>query len=146
MESISEWSRKNCDRRRSSTQRNYLMRTHYSTMLVDFLGEPDHCLQQILLVILLIQYFNSICNHHYLLWEAIVDWRESTWRKLYEKADYSSFPHMTGLTHRAFRSLLEYLFDADKIVPHRSHGRPCSLGPDGYLGLLLFYLGSTMHY
>jgi hypothetical protein len=103
-------------------------------------------LQQIFLGILLIQYFNSICDCHNLLHAAIVDPRESPWRKHYEKADDSSFLHMTGLTRRAFRSLLEYLLGTDKIVPHHRRGRPHSLGPDGYLGLLLFYLGSTMHY
>jgi hypothetical protein len=51
---------------------------------------------------------------------------------------------MTGLTHRAFRSLLEYLFDADMIFPCHRCGRPCSMGPDGYLGLFLFHLGNMM--
>jgi hypothetical protein len=53
---------------------------------------------------------------------------------------------MTGLNWHAFRCLLQYLFDDDEIVTRRRCGRPCSLGPDGYLGLLLFYLGSTMQY
>ena len=52
---------------------------------------------------------------------------------------------MTGLTRDAFRALLDYLFDPEDIIPRRRHGRPRSLGPDGYLGLLLFYLGSTMN-
>jgi len=51
---------------------------------------------------------------------------------------------MTGLTRSAFRSLLDYLFELDAIVHYRRRGRPRSLGPDGELGLLLFYLGSTM--
>jgi hypothetical protein len=75
-----------------------------------------------------------------------MDLRVSPWRKLYEHADNSSFLHMTGLNRHAFRLLLEYLFDDDEIVPRRRRGRPHSLGPDGYLGLLLFYLGSTMQY
>jgi hypothetical protein len=53
---------------------------------------------------------------------------------------------MTGLNHHAFRLLLEYIFDDDEIVPRCRRGRPYSLGPNGYLGLLLFYLGSTMQY
>ncbi len=71
---------------------------------------------------------------------------EAPWRKLYESAEDSLFLHMTGLNRHAFRSLLEYLFDNEKIVPHCRHEQPRSLGPDGYLGLLLFYLGSTMQY
>ncbi len=97
-------------------------------------------------MILLIHYFNSIHNQHYLLRAAVVDPHELPWRELYEKADDSSFLHMTGVTRRAFRLLLEYLFDNDEIFPHRRCGQPCSTGPDGYLDLLLFYLGSTMNY
>ena len=41
--------------------------------------------------------------------------------------------------------LLDYIFDLGEFTRHR-HGRPCLLGPDGYLGLVLFYLGSTMNY
>jgi hypothetical protein len=108
-------------------------------MLLDFLdGESNCCIKQILLLILLLQYYNSICNRHYLLCQAVVDPRVSPWRKLYEHADNSSFLHMTGLNHHAFRLLLEYLFDDDVIIPCRRRGLPCSLGPEGYLGLLLF--------
>jgi hypothetical protein len=53
---------------------------------------------------------------------------------------------MTGLNRHAFKCLLWYLFDDDEILSRRRRGRPCSLGADGYLGLLLFYLGSTMQY
>jgi hypothetical protein len=116
-------------------------------MLLDFLdGESDCRLKRILLLILLLQYYNSICDRHYLLCQAVVDPRVSPSRKLYKHADDSSFLHMTGLNRHAFRLLLEYLFDDDGIVPCGRRGRPCSLGPDGYLGLLLFYLGSTMEY
>jgi hypothetical protein len=59
-------------------------------------------------------------------------------------ADDSSFLHMTGLNREAFRALLEKNFDLDAIVRNRPCGRPRSLNPDGYLGLLLFYLGSMM--
>jgi hypothetical protein len=51
---------------------------------------------------------------------------------------------MTGLSRNAFAFLLDYLFDLDDIVRHRHRGRPRSLYPDGYLRLLLFYLGSSM--
>ncbi len=72
--------------------------------------------------------------------------REALWRKLYESADDSFFLHMMGLNRHAFRSLLEHLFDDEEIVPRCRRGRSRSLGSDGYLGLLLFYLGSTMQY
>ena len=93
-------------------------------MLLDFLdGESGRCLKRILLLILLLQYYNSIRNRHYLLCQALVDLHVSPWRKLYEHADNSSFLHMTGLNCHAFRSLLEYLFDDDNIVPRCRRGR-----------------------
>jgi hypothetical protein len=60
--------------------------------------------------------------------------------------DPVSFLHMTGLTRPTFEMLLDYLFDLEYIACHCQCRRPCSLGPEGYLGLLLFYLGSTMQY
>jgi hypothetical protein len=113
-------------------------------MILSFLDEADCHLQQILLVILLMQHHNSIRDSHYLLHPAIVDPRESPWKKLYENADATSFLHMTGLTREVFWALLDYIFDVEDIVLHCRRGRPCSMGPDRYLGLLLFYLGSTM--
>ena len=53
---------------------------------------------------------------------------------------------MTGLTQPTFAMLLDYLFDLEDIVHRRRHGCPRLLGPEGCLGLLLFYLGSTMNY
>jgi hypothetical protein len=52
---------------------------------------------------------------------------------------------MTGLTREAFRALLDYIFDVEDIALCRRRGGPCSVGSDRYLGLLLFYLGSTMN-
>ncbi len=68
------------------------------------------------------------------------------WRNLYKQADLSSFLHLTGLSRRAFAMLMDYLFDLEDMAQHRRHGRPPSLGPVGYVRLLLFYLGSTMSY
>ncbi len=53
---------------------------------------------------------------------------------------------MTGLTGCAFGLLCDYLFDLEEIASHYRRGWPRSLDPDGYLGLLLFYLGSKMQY
>jgi hypothetical protein len=50
---------------------------------------------------------------------------------------------MTGLTRESFWALFEYVFDLKEFT-QCCRGRPCSMGPDGYLSLLLFYLGSTM--
>jgi hypothetical protein len=101
------------------------------------------------MVVLLFKLHNSIRTLHYLHDRpAIVPPSDSPWQRLYEQADPSSFLHMTGLTRRCFVMLLSALFDPEKILPHqrRRRGRPWSLRPEGCLGLLLFYLGSTMNH
>lgn len=114
-------------------------------VLFDFIDEDQRHLRLVLLLVLLIQYHNNIRDRHYLLRSAIVGPKESPWRRLYKYGDDESFLHLTGLNRPAFRMLKEYIFDPDEF-PHRRRGRPRLLGPDGYLGLLLFYLGSTMSY
>ncbi len=42
--------------------------------------------------------------------------------------------------------LMDYLVDLEDMARHRCRGWPPLLGPVGYVGLLLFYLGSTMSY
>ena len=90
--------------------------TYHSIMILSFLDEADCCLQWIFLVILLLQYHNSIRDHHYHLHPAIVDPRKLPWKKLFENADATSFLHMTGLTREAFWALLDYIFDVEDIV------------------------------
>jgi hypothetical protein len=41
---------------------------------------------------------------------------------------------------------MNYLFDLKDMAQHRHRGRLPSLGPEGYAGLLPFYLGSMMSY
>ena len=105
-------------------------------------------LRRVLMVVLLLQLHNSIRTRHYLHRPAIVMPSESPWQRLYEQADPSSFLHMTGLTRRCFATLLAALFDPDEMLLHQHlrRGRPRSLRPEGCLGLLLFYLGSTMNH
>ena len=105
-------------------------------------------LRRVLMVLLLFQLHNSIRARHYLHRQAIVSPSGSPWQRLYERADPSSFLHMTGLTRACFVMLLSALFDPEEIMPHhrRRRGRPRSLRPEGCLGLLLFYLGSTMNH
>jgi hypothetical protein len=52
---------------------------------------------------------------------------------------------MTGLNRRAFVMLMDHVFDLVAFA-RRCRGHPRLLGPEGYLGLILFYLGSTMNY
>ena len=113
-------------------------------LLALHIEEDRRRLDIMLRLVLLLQYHNSIRDRHYLHRLAIVQPRELPWVKLYMSADDSSFLHMTGLNRQSFTVLLEYIFDLEAIVRCRRRGRPRSLSPDGYLGLLLFYLGSMM--
>ncbi len=114
-------------------------------VLFDVADRNQQRLCHVLLIVLLIAYHNSIWDRHYLLCLAIVHPQKYPWHMLYENADASSFLHLTGLNQRAFNRLLDYVFDLEEVTHQRSHGRPCLLSPEGYLGLL-FYLGSTMTY
>ena len=114
-------------------------------VLVDFIDDNQRRLHLLLLVVLLLQYHNNIRDRHYLLQLAIIHPRESPWKRLYKHEDDDSFLHLTGLNQHAFGMLLEYIFDLEEFTRRRCR-RPRSIGPDGYLGLLLFYLGSTMNY
>jgi hypothetical protein len=114
-------------------------------VLFDFVDNNQWHLSQVLLIILLIHYHNNIQDRHYLLRSATVHPSESPWRRLYEHANEASFLHMTGLSRHAFVMLMDHVFDLEALA-HRCRMRPCSLGSEGYLGLLLFYLGSPMNY
>jgi hypothetical protein len=117
-----------------------------STMvLFDFIDDNQRRLRLVLLAVLLLQYHKSIRDRHCLLQLAIVDLRESPWKRLYKNADDTSFLHLTGLNRRAFGMLFEHVFNLEEFSCPRC-GRPRLLGPDGYLGLVLFYLGSTMNH
>ncbi len=105
-------------------------------------------LLRLLLVVLMFHLHNSIRTRHYLHCPAIAPPSESPWQKLNDRANPTSFLHMTGLTRECFGMLLAYLFDLEAIAHLRGcqRGQLRSLRPKGYLGLLLFYLGSTMNY
>ncbi len=119
----------------------------FTMVLFDFIDHDDiqrqRRLRQVLLMELLLQFHNNIRDRHILNRSAIVQPIESPWKRLYERGDDESFFRLTGLNRRAFRMILEYIFDLDEFTCRR-RGRPCLLGPDGYLGLVLFYMGSTM--
>ncbi len=114
---------------------------HHGTLWRD--NEPP--LHRVLIIILLLLYHNSLRDCHYLHWSAILEPQHSPWKKLYNNGDSKSFLHMMVSTHCAFGSLLDYLFDLEEIPSCYRRRRPCWLDPDGYLGLLLFYLGKMQY-
>jgi hypothetical protein len=55
-------------------------------------------LLRLLLVVLMFHLHNSICTRHYLHHPVIVPPSKLPWQKLYDRANPTSFLHMTGLT------------------------------------------------
>jgi hypothetical protein len=95
-------------------------------------------------LVLIACYHNSIRVHSYLLQATLVPPFLTPWCKLYDNGDSSSFLQVTGLTRKAFDSLLYVVIPPIHTMCRRCRGRPWWLPPDGMLGLLLCYLGSKM--
>ncbi len=73
---------------------------------------------------------------------------KSPWQHLFENGDASSFLLLTGVSRPVFLILLDVLIPRGHRLrlQRRRRGRQWSLSAQGQLGLLLFYLGSTMSY
>ena len=96
-------------------------------------------------ILALIIYHNSIRDCNFLLREAILPPSKSPWHYLYHKGDPSSFLFMTGLTQEAFNMLHDIVKPPGHPSLPRRKGRKWSLSSEGQLGLLLFYICSTMN-
>ena len=101
-----------------------------------------------IVILLMIEYHNSIRTRSYLHRNALTSAHTSSWNHLLKNGDNTSFLHMTGLNRHAFYLLRDVLFSKDElrnvVCGKRKRGRPQLLNPDAQLGLLLFYIGSTM--
>ena len=101
--------------------------------------------QQVVLLLVTIQYHNSIRDKGNLYRPAIVLPEHSAWQHLYVNADDTSFLLLTGVSREVFRMLLNILYPHGSVdSAGRRRGRPRSLLPHAELGLFLFYIGSTM--
>jgi hypothetical protein len=87
-------------------------------------------------------WFNSQRVQHYLTKSALLHPMFSPWSRLYQTADENSFLNLTGMTRYAFEKLLVVIFE--ETDSHGRRGRRASLDRPAQLGLLLFYLSSTM--
>ena len=63
-------------------------------------------------------------------------------RHLYENGDEASFLNLTGFSRVAFHELHEYMHRDDNNLTRT--GRPRLLNTEDKLGIILFYLGSSM--
>jgi hypothetical protein len=105
-----------------------------------------HLLKVFLFVLCLVEYYNRIRKHWYLLREALFPPGRSPWHQLMDCGDQSSFLLMTGLAHDVFIMLYNILQLPDHHSLDRRKERKWTLLSDAQLGLLLLYSGSTMNY
>ena len=105
-------------------------------------------IKHVMLVVLLMEYHNNICERTYLLRAAIVHPSLSPWRYLYDNDDDTSFLHLTGVSRKASNILWDILFPPEPTdkFGRQPRGHPKILDNMGMVGLLLFYIGSTMTY
>jgi hypothetical protein len=96
-----------------------------------------------LVVLVIVLYYNSMRERSHLTRSAIQHPKLSPWARVYSNADDKSFLELTGMTRAAFYTL-EALYFPSEIHVRKKRGRPRLLNTNSQLGLLLFYLNSTM--
>ncbi len=105
-----------------------------------------HRVKVLALMISLINFSNSLRTRTYLSRSAILLPSAAPWHHLLHNGDSSSFLLMTGLTREAFKLLHDVLKPPGHPLSPKRRGRKWSLSSEGQLGLLLFYISSTMNY
>lgn len=100
----------------------------------------------LLLILSLILYHNGVCAWYKLLRAAILPPHLSPWCHLLDRRDAASFLLMTGLTRKAFYMIYDILKLPGHPARPKTKGCKFLLSLGGQLGLLLFYLGSTVNY
>ena len=87
--------------------------------------------------------YNSIRRRYYITRSGNLPTAASPWRHLYENGEEVSFLNLTGFSREALEEMHEYPYEN---VERYDAGRPRLLNTRDELGLILFYLGSTMKY
>lgn len=115
---------------------------------MNLLADDEMDVYFLLLIILLIQYHNSIHKQVYLLQQSILHPNLSPWQHLLENVDASSFLLLTGLNQITFDMLLDVTIPWTLSLHWNrwKRGSQWSLLAEGWLGILLFYVGSMMPY
>ena len=97
--------------------------------------------QQVVLLLVMIQYHNSIRDKGNLHRPAIIHPENSAWQHLYVNADDASFLLLLGVSREVFRMLLNILYPHGSVEgAGRQIGWPFSLLPHAELGLFYFSL------
>ena len=110
------------------------------------LRSKKHRVKVLALIIALVHYSNSIRRCMYLSRSTILPPSAAPWHHLLHNGDAPSFLLMTGLTREAFKLLHDVLKPPGHPLLPKRRGRKRSLSSEGQLGLLLFYISSTMNY
>ena len=101
--------------------------------------------QQVVLLLVTIQYHNSIRDKGNLYRPAIVLPEHSAWQHLYVNADDTSFLLLMGVSREVFNIHLNILYPQGSVdTAGWWRGQPRSLLPQAELGLFLFFIISTM--
>ena len=87
-------------------------------------------------------YYNSVRRRNHLTRSGKLQSARSLWRHLYDNGDESSFINLTGFSRAAFEEMHQYL--CGDIQEQSGPGRRRLLSSQDELGLILFYLGSSM--
>lgn len=87
---------------------------------------------------------NSQRNRSYLHRNAIVDSYRSSWVRLFENGDNSSFVEIIGMNRQTFAMLKEILWPNVLEIHTIRRGRPSLLDENGKLGLFLIWSNSMM--
>ena len=109
-------------------------------------GSKLYRVKVLALIMALVNYSNNICHRTYLSRSAILPPSAAPWHHLLHNGDESYFLLMTGLTREAFVMLHDILMPPSHPSLPRRRGTKWSLTSEGQLGLLLFYISSTMNY
>ena len=88
--------------------------------------------------------YNSLRVKHNLLKCALVHPKISPLVKLLSCGDEGSFITLTGMNFESFRILVSANFSFDELSRNLRIGRPSVLGPNGRLGLALFFFSSRI--
>lgn len=104
-------------------------------------NDEDNTLILVCLLLLLVDSYNKCRERHFLTRSAICSPQHSPWMRLFNYGDDPSFLELTGMTRNVFLTLENILFPVRRV---NGRGRPRLLNNFGELGLILFYLNSTM--
>jgi hypothetical protein len=109
-------------------------------------NESSYRLKVLVFILARIVYQNSIRDRNFLLQAAILPPSKSPWHHQYCNGDPLLFLLMTGLTREAFNLLHDIVMPPGHPSLPRRKDRKWSLSSEGQLGLLLFYICSTMNH